>query len=186
MPPSNWESISPADVLSHSVPTSGYLCPLKANNYGIEFLKFEVRDYDTGKVIYQVSREPDPEPLPTDLDPEIENLIRSVKYTFPMDFLKCNTIRTALEFSVGNEPLGNFRMVERHYFEDKLVKSYDFSFGFCIPNSTNSWEAIYDVPENTPEMITKYVNNPFQHKSDSFYFVNDRLVMHNKAEYQYM
>ena len=28
----------------------------------------------------------------------------------------------------------------------QLIKSYDFNFGFCIPNSQNSWEAIYDVP----------------------------------------
>ena len=31
------------------------MCPLSANVYGIEFLKFEVKDYDTGKVVYQVS-----------------------------------------------------------------------------------------------------------------------------------
>lgn len=29
------------------------------------------------------------------------------------------------------------------------------------------------------------INNPFQTKSDSFYFVGDQLVMHNKAEYDY-
>ena len=27
--------------------------------------------------------------------------------------------------------------------------------------------------------------SPFETKSDSFYFVGDTLVMHNKAEYQY-
>lgn len=29
------------------------------------------------------------------------------------------------------------------------------------------------------------INNPFQTKSDSFYFVGEQLVMHNKAEYDY-
>lgn len=28
----------------------------------------------------------------------------------------------------------------------KLVKSYDFGFGFCIPASTNTWDAVYQVP----------------------------------------
>jgi len=29
------------------------------------------------------------------------------------------------------------------------------------------------------------IQNPFDTKSDSFYFVDDRLIMHNKAEYAY-
>jgi hypothetical protein len=36
---------------------TGYLCPLDANVYGIEFLKFEIRDYDSGKAVYQVRRQ---------------------------------------------------------------------------------------------------------------------------------
>lgn len=42
--------------------------------------------------------------------------------------------------------------------QDKLVRSYDFTFGFCIPNSTNSWEAIYDVPPYTQQQIAEYVS----------------------------
>ena len=37
-------------------------------------------------------------------------------------------------------------MIERHYFRDTLIKSYDFTFGFCIPGSTNTWEAVYALP----------------------------------------
>ncbi len=37
------------------MPLSGYLCPLDANIYGIDFLKFEIRDYDTGKAVYVVN-----------------------------------------------------------------------------------------------------------------------------------
>jgi len=29
------------------------------------------------------------------------------------------------------------------------------------------------------------INNPFETKSDSFYFVNGKLIMHNKASYKY-
>ncbi len=29
------------------------------------------------------------------------------------------------------------------------------------------------------------IDNPWLTKSDSFYFVNDELIMHNKAEYSY-
>ena len=30
------------------------------------------------------------------------------------------------------------------------------------------------------------VDNPYETRSDSFYFVNDRLIMHNKAQYRYI
>ena len=29
------------------------------------------------------------------------------------------------------------------------------------------------------------ISHPFETRSDSFYFVDDRLVMHNKADYAY-
>lgn len=29
------------------------------------------------------------------------------------------------------------------------------------------------------------IDSPFESKSDSFYFVDDKLIMHNKAEYRY-
>ena len=76
-------------------------------------------------------------------------------------------------------------MIERHYFRDQLIKSFDFNFGFCIPNSTNTWEAIYDMPPLLPELVEEMIANPWQTESDSFYFVGDTLVMHNKAKYAY-
>lgn len=43
--------------------------------------------------------------------------------------------------------------------QNKLVRSYDFAFGFCIPSSTNSWEAVYDnLPVFTPEQKDQYVS----------------------------
>ena len=41
------------------------------------------------------------------------------------------------------------RMVERHFFRNKLLKSFDFDFGFCIPKSTNTVEHIYEFPALT-------------------------------------
>jgi len=38
-------------------------------------------------------------------------------------------------------------MIERHYFHDQLIKSFDFDFGFCPPNTRNSIEHIYEMPE---------------------------------------
>ena len=43
-------------------------------------------------------------------------------------------------------------MIERHFFRDKLLKTFDFEFGFCIPNSRNSCEHIYEFPSLSPDM----------------------------------
>ncbi len=73
---------------------------------------------------------------------------------------------------------------------DNDYRGIDFTFGFCIPNSVNTWEAIYDVPELPPELVEDMINNPWETQSDSFYYVIneegiEEMVMHNKAKYAY-
>lgn len=57
-----------------------------------------------------------------------------------------------MEFTVGDKPVNNFRMIERHYFRNQLLKSFDFHFGFCIPSSKNTCEHIYDFPPLSEEL----------------------------------
>jgi hypothetical protein len=83
------------------------------------------------------------------------------------------------------------------------VKSFDFAFGFCIPGSTNTWDSVYSLPPlsndlskreppaalllvtSTPFLaVNEMIDNPYETKSDSFYFVNGKLIMHNKASYK--
>ncbi|VDM20787.1 unnamed protein product [Wuchereria bancrofti] len=90
-----------------------------------------------------------------------------------------------VEFNVGSKPVNKFRMIERHFFRDRLLKSFDFEFGFCIPNSRNTCEHIYDFPQLSESLIDEMISNPYETRSDSFYFVEDRLIMHNKADYAY-
>ena len=52
---------------------------------------------------------------------------------------------------MGGSEVRQLRMIERHYFKDKLLKSFDFDFGFCMPYSRNSCEHIYEMPELTPQ-----------------------------------
>ncbi|XP_072163666.1 protein unc-119 homolog B-like isoform X2 [Diadema setosum] len=124
----------------------------------------------------------DVEPEPEDVDP---NAGRFVRYQFTPQFLKLKTIGATVEFVVGDKPISNFRMIERHYFRDRLLKSFDFNFGFIIPESKNTCEHIYEFPQLTTDEVHEMVDNPFETKSDSFYFVDNRLIMHNKADYAY-
>jgi hypothetical protein len=71
---------------------------------------------------------------------------RVIKYHLGPDFLRLQTVGLTLRFSNGEKPINCMEMVERHYFRGKVIRSYEFKFGFVIPGSTNSWEFIYDLP----------------------------------------
>lgn len=83
---------------------------------------------------------------------EDPNSCRFVRYQFPAEFLELKTVGATIEFTVGQKPIQKFRMIERHFFRDVHLKTFDFEFGFCIPNSKNSCEHIYDFPCLTEEM----------------------------------
>ncbi|KAL3857032.1 hypothetical protein ACJMK2_011733 [Sinanodonta woodiana] len=180
--------ITPDDVLMLNKITDNYLCPTEANIYGIDFTRFKLRDIDSGTVLFEVAKPPpsdngDDDTFDADdLDP---NAGRFVRYQFTPQFLKLKTVGATVEFVVGDKPINKFRMIEKHYFREKLLKSFDFEFGFCIPNSKNTVEHIYEFPNLTPAEIQEMVDSPYDTRSDSFYFVEDTLIMHNKADYAY-
>lgn len=182
--------ISPDDVLRLTKITENYLCSPEANVYDIDFTRFKIRDMDTGTVLFEIAKPPPPddddvtddEQDQEDTDP---NAGRFVRYQFTPQFLKLKTVGATVEFTVGDKPVNKFRMIERHFFRDKLLKTFDFEFGFCIPHSKNTCEHIYEFPTLNSEICEEMINNPFETRSDSFYFVDDQLIMHNKADYAY-
>ena len=64
-----------------------------------------------------------------------------------------------VEFTVGNKAVNKFRMIERHFFRDKMLKTFDFEFGYCIPNSRNSCEHIYEFPSLGPDLGNYILSN---------------------------
>ena len=60
-----------------------------------------------------------------------------------------------------------FRMIERHYFRDMIIKSFDFEMPFAMPNSTNTWEVMYSMPELSPELREAMMTCPWEAKSDT-------------------
>ncbi len=166
-------------VLALTEATSDFLCPLSANEYGVEFLYFRVRDMDSGLVLFEVKKEAEDETV------QGEEEVRQIRYHFGPDFLKLRALGSTLQFKVGPKEVRNFRMIERHYFGQLLLKSFDFNLDFCIPNSVNNWEIIYELPPLDPALEQEMIDSPWETKSDSFYFVDGNLIMHNKAEYNY-
>ena len=44
---------------------------------------------------------------------------------------------------------------------------------------------IYDLPVLTEDQKDDMILSPWETKSDTFFFVNNQLVIHNRAEYNY-
>lgn len=176
--------ITPEYVKSLTDITDNFLCDIKDNIYKIRFLRFSVRDTDSGYCLFEVA---DEEALQNPLENinDLDDNSRTMKYHLGPEFLELRGIGASLTFSVGQKPVKNLVMIERHYFKKKLIKTFEFKFDFCIPNSVNNWETIYDMPILDEDTKNEMILNPWETKSDSFYFVDNKLIMHHKAEYNY-
>ncbi|CAF0836308.1 unnamed protein product [Brachionus calyciflorus] len=174
--------ITPDEVLKLNGPTENYLCKITDNVYEIDFVHFKIRDMSKNQVLFEVTKPSDLEKIDLSL---LDDDSRFIRYNFNKAFLKLRNIGATIEFTVGSKPVQDFFMIERHFFKNRLIKSFDFKFGFCLPNSRNSIEHIYEMPQLTSSEVEEMVSNPYLTKSDTFYFVDNKLIMHNKAEYAY-
>ena len=107
---------------------------------------FHIRDYETNQCLFEVTT--DPAMRGMDLrrsHPSLRTRCAASR-DFGADFLSLQAIGTTLQFSVGNNEIPEFRMIERMYFRDILIKSFDFTFG-SASQLDQLVEAIYDVPE---------------------------------------
>merc|ERR1711997_1276491 len=198
--------ITPEEILKINRPTSEYLCPKAANVFDIEFTRFRVRDFSAVPKNKSKSKSKDNNSSSETIHPPIlidiqrpEGYVESdeekadptngrfVRYHLHKEFLNLKTLGAQITFTVGGKKVAkHFRMIERHYFKDKLIKSFDFNFGAAlIPNSENSIEHIYEMPKLSDKVKAQMIASPWQTKSDSYYFVEGKLIMHNKAEYAY-
>ena len=192
------EKITPDVVRSYTGFTPKFLCGMSSNIYNIRFKRFKVRDIETDFVLFDVSDDSvdsnNNENMPEELkdenlkkieDEDIYKSPRMIRYHLGPDFLDLKNLGSSLTFSVGDKPVKDFLMIERHYFNEILIKSFEFKFDFCIPKSVNTWEYIYTVPEIDPKLKQQMIDEPWHTRSDSFYFVGNDLIMHNKAIYNY-
>jgi hypothetical protein len=73
---------------------AAFLCPISANTFGIEFLRFTIMDYSTKKVIFEVGKDLPP---PVDMQLDISSgpdTFRKIKYQFSEDVLRLPAIET--------------------------------------------------------------------------------------------
>ncbi|XP_073713357.1 protein unc-119 homolog B-B [Misgurnus anguillicaudatus] len=175
------DPVTPQYVLTLPGYTDDYLCCPEDNIYNIRFSRFKIRDLESGSVILDLKRH-----CPTEIKDVIElDAGRFIQYHFTPAFLSLREIGALLEFTVGGKAVNKFRLIERHYFRDLLLKTFDFEIGFCIPHSRNTCEHIYCLPDLDSHAVAEMITHPFETRSDSFYFANNTLIMHHKAEYSF-
>ena len=181
----SYEQITPEIVKNLQEPTEKFLCKLSDNWPQLRFGGFKIRDIVSGYTLVEVQDDEVDNGESGTLSDEDDPSTRVIKYHLGPDFLLLRTVGLTLNFSNGPKPINKMEMVERHYFRGKVIRSYDFKFGFVIPASTNSWEFIYDLPELSDEERLEITSAPWEVKSDSFFFADGKLIIHNRADYNY-
>merc|ERR1711944_272961 len=82
------DSISPEDVLSLNKITDTYLCSPDANQFGIDFTRFKIRDMETNTVLFEISKPPNINEDNSNNDTSDPNAGRFVRYHFTPEFLR--------------------------------------------------------------------------------------------------
>ena len=108
----------------------GLLVPYSANIYDVDFQRFIISDYRTKNIIFDVGKVTTTGDVSFDWDAG-EDAYRTIRYKFSEDVLRLPLIQTTLVFSVGDRPLREFRMIERHYFRGNVSHCHLCHFNNC-------------------------------------------------------
>ena len=68
---------------------------------------------------------------------------------------------------------------------DSILKSRDITLSTKVHRQQEHCEHIYDFPTLSEELIGEMIAHPYETQSDGCYFVDDWLVMLNKADCSY-
>ena len=109
--------------------------------------------------------------------------MRKKTYDFPESFFDAKYISTFLKIKVGDHEVRDLVLIENHFYKDKRIASYKFTLPFCAPNSVNTWEYVYDIPKLPQEYIQNLISGNAKNTSDTFFFVQGKMILHNKSDY---
>ena len=165
-------------VMSMNNPSDNFYVELKDNILGIRFKGFKLRDVQTNEIFHSYQSENIYE-----LDYFAEN---ELDYVFPSSILKVKNLGSNITLVVGNNLVKNLTLIERHYIDNQLAANYKFEFPVFMPGSENNIEFMYPIPPLTKDTLDR-INNcqDISAKSDTFIFVEGKLMVHRRANYCY-
>ena len=66
----------------------------------------------------------------------------------PKKILRCCAVSREINFSTA-EPMERFRLEQKVLFKGRCLEEWFFELGFVIPNSTNTWQSLFQAaPES--------------------------------------
>ena len=156
-----------------------YLCSFAANTYGIQFVSFTIQDKASGFVYFHVGPQA---PLP-DSALNFEEP-RKIKYRFNPAILRAASLNTILKFNATHE-LPNFTLIEKHFVGEKHFATYRSEMDGPLEAGKMYTQEMTYKNEMSESLIREAIQHSWSHKVEALYFVNNKLVMHNKAVYLY-
>lgn len=166
-------------ALKMEKPTDNFIIKLEDNTPGVRFNGFKLRDMETGEIYHEYYPEDKYE-----LDYFADHIL---DYKFSNKLIKNQkNLGTKLNLCVGEQVVKDLVLLERHYIGGKLAANFNFKFPVFMPNSQNSIEFIYNIPKLPEDVLKKMERKEdVEAKSDTFVFVQGKLVVHRRAKYIY-
>jgi hypothetical protein len=180
---------TPDEVRKMTQPATHMYCSLKDNDL-IKFGKYEIKDHFSGMVLMYISEQMNEFADLKARKEEEEGTgsldTRTIRYNFGPHFLDLETLELKLEFSLRKEePIEDLLFIEKHFLGKQELMSFEFKHPQCVPQKTNEWNIVYNFPDLAQKDRDQMTKNPWQVYSDSFFFANGQLIVHNKAVYNY-
>ncbi|XP_011503716.1 PREDICTED: retinal rod rhodopsin-sensitive cGMP 3',5'-cyclic phosphodiesterase subunit delta isoform X2 [Ceratosolen solmsi marchali] len=111
---------------------------------GFQINWINLRDADTGKILWQGNE---------DLSvPDIEHEAK-----VPKQILRCRAVSREINFSTA-EPMERFRLEQKVLFKGRCLEEWFFELGFVIPNSTNTWQSLFQAAPESQMMPANVLN----------------------------
>ncbi|UJR33971.1 hypothetical protein I4U23_021387 [Adineta vaga] len=106
-------------------------CKAEKFPHGFKLNWMNLRDAESGRVLWQSE---------DDLSkPDTEHEAR-----VPKSILRCRAVSREINFT-SKEEMKHFRLEQRVYFKQTVIEEWTFSFGFVIPDSTNTWQSLIEA-----------------------------------------
>eukprot|EP00727_Mastigamoeba_balamuthi_P009242 m51a1_g4940 putative retinal rod rhodopsin-sensitive cgmp 3 -cyclic phosphodiesterase subunit delta (155) ;mRNA; r:302676-303274 len=99
---------------------------------GFRLLSMNLTDAERGNVVWQSS----------DWGTDVFSKVKVAKV--PKSILQCKAVSREIEFSSA-EAMQALRVVQRVFLHSACIEQWDFSFGFVIPGSTNTWQSTIEA-----------------------------------------
>ena len=180
--------ITPDYVKSLKSFTDTFLCNLDDNIYNLNFINFvlkSIHNFSNKKEEVIIELKIDSNNINEEIikrSKEIKDIYknpRMIRYHLKKDLLNSD-LKLTLKFKNRSDIGYNLKMIENHYHDNELIGQIFHNFGFCIPNSENARDIIYKINSQNFKEISN-ISGPFEIKTDTFFFANDKLIIHNKT-----